>query len=328
MEIRHLRYFVAVGEHEHIGRAAQRLHVSPSPLSRQIHEVEEELGVELFVRVGRGLRLTDAGKVFLDEARDVLARLDRAMTAVRAAGRGETGSLRIGFVENSDIAGLIPTTVRLYRDRHPNVRLELVPMSRHEQLLALDARQIDAALMFKVGPDPQGLSIDTLFVRRILLVVPRDHALATKRRVVARDLVGVPMIWLTRHDMPFYLDFISAALRERGVDPNVLIESPSAVTRMNLVAAGMGVTFATAMAASAMPDVVEREVDDIRIEIAAALMSRKDAASSPVLRALRDVVLEAASALRDVTPRRSRPRRGPADAATAAPAAGKGRKRR
>src|SRR5437016_9130378 len=156
MELRHLRYFVAIAEHEHIGRAARVLHVSSSPLSRQIHQLEEDIGVQLLARVGRRVQLTEAGKVFQREARETLARIDRAIATAQAASRGEVGRLRIAFVEVRRIAEIIPPAVHQFRARHPHVTVELVPMRMREELEAfdtgrIDALEIDALLTFRVG---------------------------------------------------------------------------------------------------------------------------------------------------------------------------------
>src|SRR5205807_1948908 len=127
-----------------IGGAARVLHVSSSPLSRQIHQLEEDIGVQLLARVGRRVQLTEAGKVFQREARETLARIDRAIATAQAASRGEVGRLRVAFVEVRRIAESIPPAVRQFRARHPHVTVELVPMRMREQLEAFDTGRIDA----------------------------------------------------------------------------------------------------------------------------------------------------------------------------------------
>jgi LysR family transcriptional regulator, benzoate and cis,cis-muconate-responsive activator of ben and cat genes len=293
VELRHLRYFVAVAEQEHVARAARRLHVSASPLSRQIQQLEKEIGVELFARVGRNVRLTPVGTVFLDEVRGALGAIDRAVSAAQAASRGETGRLRIGFVEMARVAGLIPMIIRQFRALHPDVGIELHPMRSQDQLLALDDGRLDAALTYKLGSEPPTLKIETLFVERVQLIVPRDHPLAKRRRIVARDLAGAPLIWLPRREAPYYFDLVHAALQEHGVEPKVLIESPSAHTRMSLVASGMGVTFSVPSATKRFDGIVARPVTDVRIDVVGALVSRRRDAQSLPLRSLREIVLAA-----------------------------------
>ncbi|MCU1278272.1 MAG: LysR family regulatory protein CidR [bacterium] len=291
MELRHLRYFVAVAEEEHVGRAARRLHVSASPLSRQIQQLANEIGVELFVREGRRIRLTDAGKALLEQARDLLTGIDRAVAIVQAASRGEVGRLRIGFVESARFAQLIPHVVRRFRCGHPNVAIDLLPMRSHEQWMALDAGRIDAALNYNVGNEPSGFKVEPLWVERVMVVVPREHPLVRRRRIFARDLAGEPMIWTSRDHAPYYSDLVRAALQERGIEPNVVVETPSNATRMSLVASGAGIAFTVPASTTGFHDIVARPVADIRIEVTSVIAWRGRDAASRMLRSLvRDVL--------------------------------------
>jgi DNA-binding transcriptional LysR family regulator len=297
VELRHLRYFVAIAEHEHIGRAARVLHVSSSPLSRQIHQLEDEIGLRLFARVGRRVQLTEAGKVFHQEAREALARIDRAVATAQAASRGEVGRLRVAFVEVRRMVELIPMAVRQFRARHPHVTLELVPMRWREQLEALDAGRvdalgIDALLTFRADRELSGFAVEPLFTEPLELMVARDHPLAKKKRVKVRDLVGVPIIWMPRKGAPFYYDLVRNALNDHGIEPEVVAETTSAIGRLGLVASGMGVTFA--LRSEPFKGVVGRPVVDLRIEFAGVLVSRREAAPSSPLRAFRDAIVAAA----------------------------------
>ncbi len=297
MELRHLRYFVAIAEHEHIGRAARVLHVSSSPLSRQIHQLEDEIGVRLFERVGRGIQLTEAGRVFHQEAREALARLDRSVATAQAASRGELGRLRIGFLESRRIAELIPTTVRQFRARHPQVALELLPMRWREPVEVLDpgrieALGIDALLTIKGGRDVPGFNVETLFVDRMHLVVARDHALARKKRVTTRDLAGVPVIWSPRDSANFYHVLVRTALNDQGIQPDMFVESESWVVRLSLVASGIGVTFGSL--SEPFKGVVARPVADMRIDLVGVLLSRRGAPAASPLQTFRDILVAAA----------------------------------
>jgi DNA-binding transcriptional LysR family regulator len=297
MELRHLRYFVAIAEHEHIGRAARVLHVSSSPLSRQVHELEEEIGVRLLARVGRRVQLTEAGKVFQREANEALARIDRAVTTAQAASRGEVGRLRIAFVEVKRIAEIIPTAVRHFRLRHPHVTLELVPMRMREQLEAfdagrIDALEIDALLTFRLDREPPGFNAEPLFTERLELIVARDHALARKKRVKVRDLLGVPIIWMPRNGAPFYYDVLRTALNDHGIQPDIVVETTSSIARLSLVASGMGVTFA--LQSEPFKGVIAREVADLRIDFVGVLLSRRRVSPSSPLHTFRDILLAAA----------------------------------
>ena len=296
MELRHLRYFVAIADHEHVGRAARALHVSASPLSRQIRQLEDEIGVSLLARVGRRVQLTDAGKVFHQEAREALARIDRAVATAQAANRGEVGRLRIAFIEVRRIAEIIPTAVRQFRARHPHVTVELVPMRWREQVEAFDAGRIDALgidalLTFKVDRDLPGFDVEQLFTEPLELKVARNHALAKTKRVKARDLVGVPIIWMPREGAPFYYDVVRAALNSHGIEPDIVVETTSPIARLSLVASGMGVTFA--LQSEPFKGVVGRPVADLRINFVGVLVVRRQAPSS-ALQAFRDIVVAAA----------------------------------
>jgi len=214
MELRHLRYFVAIAEHEHIGRAARVLHVSSSPLSRQIHQLEEDIGVQLLARVGRRVQLTEAGKVFQREARETLARIDRAIATAQAASRGEVGRLRVAFVEVRRIAEIIPPAVSHTAPRMSRsnwCRCACANSSRHSTpggSTHWNRRVVDV----QGRPVPPGFNVEPLFTERLELMVARDHALARQKRVKARDLVGVPIIWMPRDGAPFYYDLVRTAL--------------------------------------------------------------------------------------------------------------------
>ncbi|HTB57467.1 MAG TPA: LysR family transcriptional regulator [Polyangia bacterium] len=288
MELRHLRYFVAVADEQHVGRAAARLHVSASPLSRQIHELEREVGAPLLERVGRGVRLSRAGATFAAEARAILAAVDRAVRQAQAAQRGEVGHLAIGFVESPAVTPLVPLIAGQFRRRHPGVTLELLPLTGDELRLALGGQRISAALIFLVvDPDPAFPS-ELLFREPIRLAVPRAHPLARRRSVLIRDLHDQPFVWSPRPDRAPFLDTMWAMLRTHGVTPRVVVESRSSVTRLNLVASGVGMTFVSE-AAPRSPQVVVRNVADLKIEARAYLAWRADEARSPLIQSLRDL---------------------------------------
>ena len=142
MELRHLRYFVAVAEAEHFGRAAEQLHVSQSPLSRQIAQLEEEIGAQLFVPSGRGIRLSPAGRTFLEGARAVLARTTLAVEDTRSVAQGRTGRVVVGFEGGMAYGGLLPKILQAFRARHPHVQVRLEPIQSEEQVAALRAGAI------------------------------------------------------------------------------------------------------------------------------------------------------------------------------------------
>ena len=288
MELRHLRYFMAVFDERHVGRAAARLRISASPLSRQLRELQEEVGTPLLQRVGRGIRVSEAGQVFAADARAILAAVDAAVAKLQAAARGEVGHLAIGFVESAAFAALIPAVVGAFRRRHAGVTLELQPLTNEELRVALRARRIDAALSFGlVDPEP-GARTEVLFAERIMMALPRSHPLARRKRIRLRDLDGEPFVWSARPERSPFLDTMWALLRAQGVDPRIVIESRSTVTRLSLVASGAGMTFVAA-SVSRSREVVIRPVTDLRALAKAHMAWRPEDERSPLLRSLREI---------------------------------------
>jgi DNA-binding transcriptional LysR family regulator len=291
MELRHLRYFVAVADEQHVGRAAARLHLSKSPLSRQLHELERELGTTLLERVGRGIRTTAAGAAFAEQARAILADVERAVANVQAVTRGEVGHLAIGFVESAAFAPLIPVVVGAFRRRHPGVILELQPLPNDELRLALQARHISAALAFGLVEPDRLFRSQELFSERIGLALPRSHPLARRKRLFVRDLHDQPFVWSARPERAPFLDTLWALLRAQGVAPRIVIESRSTMTRLSLVASGVGMAF-VAGAANRPAQVVIKPISDLKIEARAYLAWRPEDESAPLLRSLRELTRE------------------------------------
>ncbi len=286
MELRHLRYFVAVAEEEHFGHAAARLHVSPPPLSRQIQQLEDEVGTALFQRVGRGVRLTDAGRAYLDRAREILADVDGATQAALAAARGEEGHLRIGFAETLPLLERVPRMVRRFRARHPRVTVDLLPLTVGEQTEALRARRIDAGFRY-YRPTEAGIGADLIMRDPVVLALPRGHALAKRRTVRVAALRDESFVW---SPSPNYYDEVRAALLAHGVTRRVT-EVASPVTRLSLVAAGAHLSCIAASAPRLFPDqIVTRPFADLRVDLEAYLAYREEDATSPLVRGLRTLV--------------------------------------
>jgi len=289
MELRHLRYFVAVAEEEHVGRAARRLHVSASPLSRQIRQLEEELAVPLFDRVGRDVRLSRAGAAFLPRVRALVADLERAAQEARSVERGEAGRLALAFVDTQAYARAIPEVIQGVRERHPQLAVEVSPMPSHDQLDALRAGRLDAGFVHE-RPLDASLACAPLFVERVLLAVPRGHRLARARAVSAPMLKDEPFVW-TRGPKSRVLQDVEDALRGEGVALKVAVEAhSSSETRLSLVASGMGLTFCVESAGAALPpQVVLRPLSGLRLEGRAYLAWRASDTARPLLRSLRAV---------------------------------------
>src|SRR6267154_6626522 len=144
MELRHLRYFVAIGEEQHYGRAARRLRVAQPALSRQIQDLEEEVGFKLFDRLPRGVKLSVAGKLFLEDARRILQAVSEATARAAHVARGQSGTLRVGFTENASWHGVVPDSFRQFRKNHPDAELQLNPLTSLEQFEAVRSGRLDA----------------------------------------------------------------------------------------------------------------------------------------------------------------------------------------
>jgi DNA-binding transcriptional LysR family regulator len=182
MELRHLRYFVAVGEEQHYGRPASRLRVAQPALSRQIQDLEEEVGFKLFVRLPRGVKLSAAGKLFLQDARRILQEVNEAAARAGRVARGLSGTLRVGFTENASWRGVVPDSFRRFREQQPDAELQLQPAASFEQLEAIRSGRLDAGFVnFMPKSDPE---VDQLLVaiQHVELAAPKRHAVTIHGR--------------------------------------------------------------------------------------------------------------------------------------------------
>jgi DNA-binding transcriptional LysR family regulator len=239
-ELRHLRYFVAVAEELHFGRAAQRLHISQPPLSMQIRSLEDALGVQLFHRTQRRVALTQAGEAFLREARQILERAAGSVIAAQRASRGEVGQLALGFVSHANYH-VLPPLLREFRARAPDVRLQLREATSDRLLEDLPEGRVDAAFVLPPLENPQ---LDHLVAWREPLVaaLPARHPLAKRRGPLAlAQLAEAPFILFPRRLAPQLHDDIVACCRAAGFSPRVEQEAVQMQTIVSLVSAEIGV---------------------------------------------------------------------------------------
>lgn len=239
IDIRQMRYFVVLAETLHFGRAAERLHLSQPPLSRQIAALEADLGVRLLERNSRQAALTHAGRRFLEDARAVLASFDEACRNARLAERGELGELSIGFMMHA-AHSVLPGLARRYMAAHPQVRLELrevVPTSLADAVLT---GRFDAGIMFYPGP-LRGLETREIHRERLCLAVHATHPLARRALVHARDLAGEPLIAAPAEVAPILREEIAAYCRTGGFVPTVRLETQLQQTIVSLVAENLGI---------------------------------------------------------------------------------------
>jgi DNA-binding transcriptional LysR family regulator len=240
MELRHLRYFVAVGEELHLGRAATKLLIVQPSLSQQIRQLENELGFALLYRTKRSVELTDAGKVFLSEAKRVLAQVQEAKRTAQRAYRGEVGRLVIGYISSSTY-DVLPMMLRVYRERFPDVEVALRELTTQEQIRALDEESIQVGLLRLPISAPM---VDVEVVRRepIVCVLPEEHPLATRKRIAVSLLANEPFVLQSsQRGAGYYVQLMNLCLAS-GFSPNVIQEVTEMHTIVSLVAAGMGVS--------------------------------------------------------------------------------------
>src|SRR5271163_620438 len=255
IELRHLRYFVAVAEELHFGRAALRLHLAQPPLSQQIRKLEEIVGHPLFLRTTRAVKPTAAGEVFLARARRTLRTVQQDLTEARSIGRGEVGSLRVGFIGSSMLTPL-PAMLGRYRRRHPKVDLQLheAMSSRIVQWL-LDGT-VDVGFLRDGDPHPE-LEAETLFSEPFVAVLPASHRLAGRRSIPAAALREEPFVFFPQSAGRLAYDKPISICEENGFRPHIVQEAPQWLTLMRLVGAGLGVSIAPACVEKvAAPDAV------------------------------------------------------------------------
>jgi DNA-binding transcriptional LysR family regulator len=241
MELRHLRYFIAVAEELHFGRAAERLYIAQSALSQQILGLEAELEVQLLERTKRRVRLTIAGQALLEDAREILFRVEQAVERSQRVAREEIGQLRIGFTILS-LHSVLPQILATFRNLHPNVQLILSEMSTQTQLEALRAKQIDVGFLHP-PVNQQDLELFDIKMETMMVVLPSQHPLAQRKQLTMRSLIPYPSIVHPRHEGPVLYDRILQLYANVGCQPKIAQEVTTSPTRIGLVATGIGVTF-------------------------------------------------------------------------------------
>lgn len=241
MELRHLRYFIAVAEEQNVTRAAARLHLSQPPLSRQIRDLEEELDVALFVHGARALRLTEAGRVFLTEARAVVQRAEEAVQTVKAVANGQSGEIHVGYAPSLTVEWL-PRTLRLFQEANPGVRVQLHDLSTQEMLRGLRDGKLQVALLIQLSARVlTGIRFEELHRYAVCVAVHPAHPLARARRVGLEQIDGERLIAYTLADYPEYHSWLSDLFAPLGHPPKIAEEHDSSTSLIASVEAGRGV---------------------------------------------------------------------------------------
>ncbi|MDU9389533.1 LysR family transcriptional regulator [Pseudomonas sp. zfem002] len=282
MELRHLRYFIAVAEELHFGRAAQALGISQPPLSQQIQALEQELGARLFERTNRRVELSEAGRLFLEEARQVLAQVDKAADVARRAQLGELGEMKIGFTSSAPFNSSIPRAIYSFRQRFPAVHLNLKEMSSRDVAEALLDERIEVGLMRPL-PLPDSLVATELLREPLVAVLNADHPLAqgSANGLHLAALANEPFVFFPRsYGSGLHAQLLSLA-RQAGFTPHFAQEAAEVMTIIGLVSAGLGVSVLPASFQRMRIDgVVYRTLLDPDADTAVWLVQRREQGSA------------------------------------------------
>jgi DNA-binding transcriptional LysR family regulator len=290
MELHDLRYFVAVAEELHFHRAAARLQMTQPALSRQIRDLEAELGVVLLQRTQRQVRLTIAGETFLAEVRAILQRLEQAIQTTQRAARGEVGQLKLSFVAPS-LRGVLPKIIRAFRDRYPDVEILLSEQRTQEQIEAFRTGQIDLGVLYSPVDDAL-LQVMPIAKEAWIVALPKYHLLAQKPALVLGDLAQAAFILHPRAEGTVFYDQILRLCEQAGFSPNIVQEAGVSQTRVGLVAIGMGITFVPPhFQNDADPDVAYRPLRGVSLTLNLAIACRHDH-GSPVIQQFLSLVEE------------------------------------
>ena len=284
MELRHLRYFVVVGEEQHYGRASRRLRVAQPALSRQIQDLEEEVGFKLFDRLPRGVKLSVAGKLFLEDARRILQAVGEATARAARVARGQSGTLRVGFTENASWHGVVPDSFRLFREQQPDAELQLQPAASLEQLDAIRSGRLDAGFanfMPKADPELDQLAVA---VHHLELAVPKRHPLTKLKKLRLRELTDALFIWFPRRASPAFYDRLMHECYRGGLkSPRIVQEGLNEATILTLVSTGLGVGWVLGSARWRCPETVAiLPMVDLNVPLRLTLAWRRDN-TSPLL---------------------------------------------
>jgi len=284
MELRHLRYFVAVGEDQHYGRASRRLGVAQPALSRQIQDLEREIGFKLFDRMPRGVKLSAAGELFLKDARRILQDVGDATTRAARLALGQSGTLRVGFAENVSWQGVVPESFRRFREHQPGADFQLQPAASLEQLEAIRSGRLDAGFvnfMPKADADLDQLAVG---MQQVELALPKRHPLTRLKKLRLRDLTEAPFIWFPRRASPAFYDRLMHECYRGGLkSPRIIQEGLNEATILSLVSTGLGVGWVLGSARWRCPQTVAvLPVVDLNMAVSLALAWRRDN-TSPLL---------------------------------------------
>lgn len=291
IELRHLRYFIAVAEELHFGRAADRLQMAQPPLSQQIRQLEIEIGFALFHRTKRTVQLTIAGRLFLRESQRILSQLEQAIEIGKQASRGELGQLVIGFVSSAAYS-VLPKILSQFRRQLPAVELALHELTTDQQLQRLRDGRIDIGFV-RPPIDDESLSISTILQEPLVVALPQSHPLAQAESVSLRSLTSESFILFPRHLAPGLYDQIIALCQQMEFSPKVVQEAIQMQTIVSLVAAEIGIAIVPISLQNLQrTGVVYRHLQEPTPKAAIAVVWKQDA--SPTIQRFLEVVQQIA----------------------------------
>jgi DNA-binding transcriptional LysR family regulator len=279
IELRQLQHFLLAAECEHFGKAAERARLAQPSLSRSIAALERLTGAPLFDRVGRGVRLTPAGRALADDARRILGDIDSAVARARRLATGTHGRLRIGFVESAAWGGEVPSLLGQVRARLPDVALELLPMSSIDARAALAEGRLECAFAYaqQDGTDDNFLR-SQVRVDRVVAALPKNHRLATRKNLRLADLSGEAFVLFPRAAAPAYWTRLLDACAKGGLVPSVVQEGGNDATMLTLVAAGIGASLVNSVARWRKPEGVALvDIADLALDLRLDLLWQADA---------------------------------------------------
>jgi DNA-binding transcriptional LysR family regulator len=283
MELRHLRYFLAVADTSNFTKAAEALGIGQPPLSQQIKALESELRVELFKRTARGATLTLAGRVFVEEARRVLDDAERATRAAQRAARGETGHIRVGFTGTAAFNEHVSSLIRRFRETFPEAEIELHEATSGVLLNALERGDLDVAIIRPLKRIADTLHMQSWRDEPMYVAVPLAHRFAKKKRVALNDLANEPLVQVPRVVGGTLFDDIVIACAEAGFEPKLAQPAPQMASAVMLVAAGLGISIVPeSITQVRVPGVIYRQLTATKLRARLSLASRHAESSAVV----------------------------------------------
>jgi DNA-binding transcriptional LysR family regulator len=278
LDLHHLKYVLVTAEEGSFQRAAARLKIAPSALSRRIQDLESELGIALFERVSSGVKPSYAGGVMIDYSKRIFAEVQETAEHFRRLARGQTASLRVALNGIAPQLPLVPALFRGFRARHPETELKLLSLHSNEQLRALRDRSIDASCLFGRPENEPELAYLRLDSHRFVLGLPVHHRLAQKAEIRLADLAGEDFIIFTRLYNSVIYDRLLARCRAQGLEPRIIQETTSEHMQLGLIAAGMGISFVfnSIITRHNRPDIITKPIIDLAVEENLDLAWRRD----------------------------------------------------